>query len=153
MEIGAVRVLGVTRPDAMVAVNGIPVDVAADGTFQHDLILEEGPNLVEVVATDLLGQAESQSVVVFLVSGVAGLPLSLFYPPDGLEVKDATIKVVGGTRQDAVVGVNGVPAEVNALGIFSATVSLEEGANLIEVVAVDIQENVNFQTLVVFYMP
>ena len=43
--------------------------------------------------------------------------------------------------------------EINAQGIFSTTVSLEESANLIEVVAVDIQDNVNFQTVVVFYTP
>ena len=42
---------------------------------------------------------------------------------------------------------------VNELGIFSTTIVLEEGPNLIEVVAVDIQRNVNFQTVVVFYEP
>ena len=118
MEVGAVRVLGMTRQDAVVAVNGIPVDVSADGVFQRDLTLEKGTNLIEIVATDLFGQTESQSVVVFFVSPTAGLPLSLFYPPDGLEVKEPTTTVVGATRQDAVVGVIGTPVEVNALGIF-----------------------------------
>jgi uncharacterized protein YfaP (DUF2135 family) len=50
-----------------------------------------------------------------------------------------------------VVGVNEVPVEVDALGIFSTTVALEEGPNLIEVVAADLDGNVRFQTLVVFY--
>ncbi len=61
--------------------------------------------------------------------------------------------IVGATRQDAVVGVNGVPVDVNALGIFSTIVSLEQGANLIQVVAVDFEENINFQTVSVFYLP
>lgn len=147
------RVLGITRPNTVVDVNGVPVDVAVDGSFQHDLTLEEGANPIEVVATDPFGRAASQRVTVFFTSPTAGLPFSLFYPSDGLEVVEPTISVVGGTRQDAVVGVNGTPVDVNALGIFSTTVSLDEGANLIEVVAADIQDNVRFQTVVVFYTP
>ena len=60
---------------------------------------------------------------------------------------------MGGSRQDAVVGVNGTPAEINRLGIFAAEVLLEPGANLIEVVAADISGNVSFQTVVVFRSP
>ena len=149
---GVVRVLGKTQIDAAVAVNGIPIDVASDGTFQRDLLLQEGANLIEVVSTDLLGQSASESVAVFSTSSTAGLPLSLFYPPDGLEVREPKVTVIGGTRQDAVVGVNGVPVGLNALGIFSTDVSLEEGANLIEVVTTDIEEMVNFQTVAVFYL-
>lgn len=48
-------------------------------------------------------------------------------------------------------GVNEVPVEVDARGIFSTTIELEEGSNLIEVVAADLEGNVRFQTLVVFY--
>lgn len=153
VEINAVRVFGLTRPGLVVAVNGIPVDVAADGTFQHDLFLEEGENLIEVAATDLAGSSDTQYRGVFFVSPTAGISLSVFYPADGLLVTDQTLQVIGGIRQDAVVGVNGEPVTVNRLGIFSTTILLEEGPNLIEVVAVDIQENVNFQTVVVFYEP
>ncbi len=149
---GVVRLLGKTRVDAAVAVNGIPKDVPSDGTFQRDLQLQEGANLVEVVSTDLLGQSSSKSVAVFSTSSTAGIPLSLFYPPDGLEVSEPKVTVIGGTRQDAVVGVNGIPVELNALGIFSTDVYLEPGANLIEVVTTDIQERINFQTVAVFYL-
>ena len=74
-------------------------------------------------------------------------------PPDGLETAESAIPLFGGTRADAVVGVNGTPVEVNALGIFSTTVTLEEGPNFIEVVATDIRGNVRFQTVAVFYLP
>lgn len=151
-QTGVVRVLGKTRIDAAVAVNGISTDVASDGIFQRDLLLQEGTNLIEVVAIDLLGESAYESVAVFSTSSTAGLPLSLFYPPDGLVVHEPKVTVIGGTRQDAVVGVNGVPVGLNALGIFSTEVSLEEGANLIEVVTADIREMVNFQTVAVFYL-
>ena len=66
---------------------------------------------------------------------------------------EPTIPVIGGTRVDAVVGVNGIPVDVNALGIFSTILTLEEGANFIEVVATDIGGNIRFQTVVIFYVP
>ena len=153
VETGAVRVLGRTRVDAAVGINGVPVEVAADGSFTQDLLLEEGINLVEVVASDLSGQTAAQQAAVFFISTAAGLPFTLFYPTDGLEASDNTIRVIGGTRPDAVVGVNGIPVEVNALGIFATTVALEDGANFIEVVATDIDGNVRFQTATVFYLP
>ena len=145
--------LGRTRPDAVVAVNGDLVDVMADGTFQHDLVLEEGANLVEVVATDLFGSTETQQLAVFVISSTAGLPFSLLFPPDGLEVAEPTVPVLGVTRPDAVVGVNGIPLDVSELGVFSIDFPLEEGGNLIEVVAADIDGNVRFQTVAVFYLP
>ena len=63
------------------------------------------------------------------------------------------MRIAGVTRLDAVVGVNEIPIEVSELGIFSTTASLEEGANLIEVVAADLDGNVRFQTVAVFYTP
>ena len=66
---------------------------------------------------------------------------------------EPTIRVFGGATADAVVDVNGVPVEVNELGIFSTTVTLEDGPNFIEVIATDIRGNVRFQTVAVFYLP
>ena len=153
VETGALRVLGRTRVDAVVGINGVPVEVSADGSFSQDISLEEGINLVEVVASDLTGQTAAEQAMVFFITTAAGLPFSLFYPPDGIETAEPTIPVIGGTRADAVVGVNGTPVEVNVLGIFSTTVTLEDGPNFIEVVATDIQGNVRFQTVAVFYLP
>ena len=149
---GAVRVLGQTRLDAAVAVNGIPVEVESNGTFQRDIPLEEGANIIEVISTDLYGQRTSRSVAVFFQAPEVGLPLNLFYPPDGLEVSDDTLTVTGGTNPDTAVAINGIPVEINALGIFSQAVSLEEGANLIEVVGTDIEGDSQSQTVAVFYV-
>ncbi len=153
VEIGAVGVLGKTRPDAVVAVNGVPVEVDATGTFRHDIVLEDGANLIEVVASDLFGGFESAQAAVFIVSTAAGLPFSLLYPPDGLEVFEPQVEVMGVTRPDAVIGVNGIPLQTNSLGIFFTTATLEQGPNLIEIVATDISSNVRFQTIVIFYSP
>ena len=153
VEAGAVTILGKTRQDAVVGVNGIPVDVRADGSFTYGLILEKGANVIEVVATDLFDHTAFESRVVFSISPTAGLPFSLFYPPDGLVVSEPTISILGGSSPDAVVGINGIPVDIDALGLFSETFSLEEGPNFFEVVAADFQDNLRFQTVVVFYVP
>ena len=153
VEVDTVRVMGKTRIDAVVSVNGTPVEVTVDGNFQHDLMLETGPNLVEVLATTLSGETATQEAAVFFISTAAGLPFTLFFPPDGLTVTEPDILVVGGTSPEAVVGVDGIPVDINGLGIFSTTVALEDGVNFIEVLATDINGNVRFQTVAVFYLP
>lgn len=153
VETGALRVLGQTRIDAVVAINGVPAEVSADGRITQDISLEEGINLIEVTATNLMGDTVAEQAMAFFIAPAAGLPFSLFYPTDGLNTVEPAIPLFGGTRADAVVGVNGIPVEVNAQGIFSTTVTLEEGANFIEVVATDLQGNVRFQTVAVFYLP
>lgn len=60
-------VKGQTEPDAVVSVNEVVVDVAADGKFSTTITLEEGPNLIEVVASDFEGNEESASVTVIYV--------------------------------------------------------------------------------------
>ncbi len=152
VEVGATRVAGITSGN-VIGINGIPVEVLEDGTFQRDLTLIDGVNLIEVTASGPGGQTTSRQLVVFYVSPTAGLPFTLLYPPDGLTVSQPEVNVLGVTTLDAIVGVNQIPVEINSLGVFSASVALEEGANLVEVVATNIQGNIRFQTVAVFYTP
>lgn len=152
VEVGFVRVMGTTSGTS-VSVSGLSAILSAAGEFQRDITLRDGVNLIEVVASDAAGQTTSQQIVVFFIAPTAGLPFTLLYPLDGLEVSQPVLTVVGVTRPDAVIGVNEVPAEVEGSGIFTARVVLEEGANLLEVVAADFEGNVRFQTAVVFYLP
>ncbi|NQW24397.1 MAG: hypothetical protein HQ475_13250 [SAR202 cluster bacterium] len=159
VEVDAVRVMGKTSVDAAVGINGatgvtgVTVNVSPDGSFYYDIDLNDGANLIEVAATSPSGETAFQEVSVFYVSTTAGLPFTLFYPPDGLVVSEPEIPVFGGTKPDAVVGVNEIPVDINSRGIFSTSVTLEEGGNFIEVLATDIEGNVRFQTVAVFYLP
>ena len=59
------RVVGRTSPDAIVSVNGRIVRyVDVDGNFSTVINLMEGPNLVEVLASDYAGHRASQSLTV-----------------------------------------------------------------------------------------
>ncbi len=64
----SVRVMGETALDAIVTINGESVTVDDQGFFQTDVFLEEGPNLIEVVASQILGDAsQAVRVTVFYV--------------------------------------------------------------------------------------
>jgi len=147
-----IPVMGTTRVDAVVTVDGTPVNVNEDGMFVHSVGLAEGPNLVEITASDLFGNQRTISMVVYQVSP-ADIPLYVFWPINDDAVNSASVPVIGATNVDAVVTVNGVPVEVDVLGIFSISVTLEEGPNVIEVTASDLLGNVQSQTVVVFRMP
>jgi hypothetical protein len=82
VEVGAVGVAGITSGHE-IGINGIPVEVLEDGTFQRDLTLSDGVNLIEVMASGPGGRTTSRQLRVFYVSPTAGLPFTLLYPPDG----------------------------------------------------------------------
>ena len=153
LEVAAVRVLGITQTGVEAKVNGAVVEIRADGSFQSDLALDVGLNTINVVVTDQFGRSNSRNAAVFVVPATTPLPFNVFYPGDGIEVRQRDLPVSGVTKPDAVVLVNGISVEVNALGIYSAVVVLEDDTNLIEVVATDIFGNLRSQTIAVFYIP
>ena len=58
---------GRTTADAIVSVNGVIVEVQSDGTFELTLLLDPGPNLVEIVASDLDGNSVSSSLAIISI--------------------------------------------------------------------------------------
>ena len=67
VEDGVVTVIGVTPPDAIVTVNGEVVSVNVFGVFRVVLLLAEGPHIIEVIASDLMGNATTaQRTVVWV---------------------------------------------------------------------------------------
>ena len=153
LEVAAVRVLGNTQIGVAATVNGAVVEIHADRSFQSDLALDEGLNTINVLVTDQLGRSNSRNAAVFVVPATTPLPFNVFYPRDGIEVRQRDLPVSGVTKPDAVVLVNGISVEVNTLGIYSAVVVLDDDTNLIEVVATDIFGNLRSQTIAVFYTP
>ena len=64
IEASSVVVTGETTPDALVSVNGEPITVELDGTFSINIELEEGPNFIEFVSSNLRGQETSRVISV-----------------------------------------------------------------------------------------
>ncbi len=82
------------------------------------------------------------------------LTLELLEPED-LEVitEEPRIEIVGSTRIDAVVTINDTVVEPDGDGLFSLGVDLEEGPNLIEIVASVASGEQKDLVLVVVYLP
>lgn len=74
-------------------------------------------------------------------------------PVDGDIVADVALVVIGRTRVDAAVSVNDELPEPDVDGRFQATVQLEEGPNVIEVVASTADGDQLDIVITVFYLP
>jgi hypothetical protein len=83
---------------------------------------------------------------------VLTIPLTVTQPLDETTVYTADLVVKGQTNSDAVVSVDGITVEVGADGKFSTTVTLEEGPNLIEVLASDFEGNEGSAVRTVIYV-
>ena len=85
------------------------------------------------------------------------LSLEITQPEDGAEVSTSPINVTGKTIPGAVVSASIDDtveiADVDQNGNFSVTVVLEEGLNLIEVIASDQQGNEKYSSVTIFYVP
>ena len=80
--------------------------------------------------------------------------IQLVEPADLETISDeATFTVVGRTRIDAIVTVNDTIVEPDIDGIFSSTVDLEEGPNIIEIVASVASGDQEDIVLVVIFLP
>ena len=55
---------GQTSPDAIVSINGVIVPVDENGRFEVPMMLDPGPNVIEVVASDLDGNQVSTVLAV-----------------------------------------------------------------------------------------
>lgn len=60
-----IAVTGSTTPDAIVSINGEAVEVDIQGGFSAQVTLEVGPNVIEVVASNL--QGDQKSVILALI--------------------------------------------------------------------------------------
>lgn len=58
---------GLTSADAVVSVNDVIVEVQPDGSFELTLVLSEGPNIVDVVASNLAGSVINSSLSIVSV--------------------------------------------------------------------------------------
>jgi maltose-binding protein MalE len=64
-----IDVSGHTNPEAVVSVNDVVTTADANGNFTTTISLNEGPNTIEVVASDQEGNQASVTLIVTLVKG------------------------------------------------------------------------------------
>lgn len=155
MQSNGVVVHGFASLGTTVTVNGEIVELAENGRFQTVVTLSSGANEIEVVASDGIGGAEKRTTLTVhsLVLPPQPFFLLVTQPQDQSIVPQAQIPVAGRTVPGAVVSVNGVSVSVDAVGIYSTTMRLEPGPNIIDVVATDVSGEVLSSIIAVIYRP
>ena len=154
MRTDAVVVHGVTSAGAQVVVEGFDATVDPDGRFQVEVTLVPGINTLRIVATDSMGNRESQDLNVTSLA-LPALPFLLLVtePEDQSIVSAAVVRLSGRTGPEAITSVNGVSVLVDELGFFSTTFTLEPGPNIIDVVATNVDGKVLSTVLALIYRP
>ena len=125
-----------TSPGAKVTVDGQDAPGDRNGSFPGEAARSPGENTVEVVAFD--SRCNSETIVLLIASlGLPPQPFMLLVTEPAYQsiVFNETIRISARTGPEAVVSVNGVRVPVDPLGIFSTLVTLEAGANIVDVLA------------------
>ena len=130
----SVVVHGYAHMDAKVQINGKPVPLDDTGRFSQLVDLSPGFNTITVKAEIPDGETESATIsVVSLLLPPQPFFLIITEPLDQTFAVHPTIPLVGRTTAGTVITVNGVAVPVDVSGVFSTTVTLEAGPNIIEV--------------------
>ena len=126
-------VYGQTSLGARVFVSGEETDVDAQGGFRADVFLVPAENELVIVAMD---EAGKERTVLRTVTSLALPFLLLVTEPENESIVSASsLPISGRTGPNAILSINGRSVLVDRFGYFSSTVQLDEGPNIIDVVA------------------
>jgi RHS repeat-associated protein len=122
-------------------VNGNPINVNTNGSFNDTTWLIEGMNLVQVSATDAAGN--TTFIVRHVRLDTQPPVITIFSPSDSLITKNTKIVLNGSVTDSTAVifTINGVAYPIHSDGSFSDTLSVSEGANTFTLVATDFMGN------------
>lgn len=163
-----ITVTGQTTPGVTVSANDQTGVADANGNFNIPLSLQDGPNAIDVIATDdsgnqgedllmvnvNLSQAPSTSVSstkapASTLDSQGNLVLKVTAPTDGTTINVSTVTVIGQTAPGATVSANNQTAVADGNGNFSIPVNLNAGPNAIDVIATDSSGNQGETTIMV----
>ena len=147
---GAVPVRVHADEDLIVSVNGQIATPEIGGKYSAELVLEDGANLIEIVAAALDGTSTSEDRLGFSIPLLSNSPLDLYMPADGHVSSSEFVQVVGSTSPGSSISLNGQLVTPDSLGIFDQTIQLPDGPNLVEVVTVGLNGSSTTQSIAVF---
>ncbi|NMC36629.1 hypothetical protein GYA49_06350 [Candidatus Beckwithbacteria bacterium] len=125
-----------------------------DGSFSFDQIkLMGGTNRLSAYATDAAGNKSNTSSEITIAYDNKAPELTITNPEDGAHFydEDNEIVIAGETDKDANVTVNGYVVVVDTEGNYVKRFTLQEGENIIDVVATDEAGNKTTKTVKVNY--
>lgn len=145
----SVAVYGQTTPGSRITVSGVDTEVDAQGGFRTVVALEPDENVVVVTARNDNGEMKRVSRQVTSLA----LPFLLLItePENESIVSTPALPLSGRTGPNAIVSLNGRSVPVDRFGYFSSTVRLDEGPNVIDVVATNDDGHTLSTVLAVIY--
>ncbi len=132
------------------------IETDSDGAFNIEALeLALGINNIYGKTINEKGNSSLASKTIKLIYNNEQPILEVTEPSDGQEIKggDKKIRVSGKTEPINSITINGVTAIVNGDGNFSKEISLNDGDNLIEVVAINQVGNSTKHSVTVKYSP
>ena len=133
-------------------INGVAATQNPDGNFSQALVLQPGPNVITVVATDLVGNSSTDSRTINL--DMTAPQLTVITPADNAKTASAILNVTGVVDETSTVTVKlGASVQQSAMTDtgFSSSISLIPGINTIYVTATDLAGNTSAQKRTVVY--
>ena len=140
------------------------------GPGTHDVALNIDGSVVETNEVTLAAGTEGETIFTLsedtvgtyevIIEGLTatfsvrqGLFLDVVTPANQTVVTTASIEVQGNTLSTAILSINGSLTAVTASGTFTTTLALEEGVNIIQIVASDLRGNETGEVLTLIYLP
>lgn len=149
-----VVVHGFADRNATVQINGQAAALDKTGRFSLMVELSPGVNGIEVEAETPSGDSVITTISVISLMLPPQPNFLLVTQPEKQSVsKHPTIPLVGRTTPGATVSVNGVTVTVDVDGVFSTTVALETGPNVIVVQGVSMDGTALNEDVPVIYRP
>jgi len=153
VQTDGVIVHGIASKGSQITVNGVSTSLNEDDRFSTLVDLEPGENQINIIAFNGSEQTSKTINITSLVLPPQPFFLLVTQPEDQSITLASQIPLGGRTIPGAVVSVNGVSVQVDPVGIYSTMLSLNEGPNIIDVLATDSDGEVLSTIIAVIYRP
>jgi hypothetical protein len=139
-----------TRPAVSITASspsGYPVSIyyrinsTADALYSGPVQIPDGTVTFTYYAKDSQNNQEQAKQLMFKVDATAPL-VTVLTPQEGSVTGTAIASITGRTEAGASVSINGASVAVQPSGEFGGSVSLNEGANAIQIIATDVAGNI-----------
>jgi hypothetical protein len=144
----SITIIGQAEIGSRVFLNGDELATQGGQFFAQRSFSSEGLNAYEVAAMDLVGNRNV--TILYVYQDITDPVLIIEHPPDSFVTNDRVLEVSGLTDPEVTIRINGILVPVEG-GLFTLSMTLEEGTNVIVVDAVDLAKNHKSATLRVVY--
>ena len=139
-------ITGSLNENASLTINGETVELNSDNSFEHTVLLVEGLNTLDFVATDALGNESTATLTLVLDTGNT-LIISVLSPDDSSYTNQSAQVINGRINLVASLTINGEAVTVGTDNTFSHAINLTEGNNVISMQAIDANSNIAEKTI------